>query len=75
MFTATNYASRFAFAMAVPHHDVTYAAHFAALAKEVFPGRIEQVPGDNGSGFSGALPGMPKRKSGGIATLIRIARR
>ena len=55
LLTATDHASRFALAIAVPRHDSQHAARFAALVKTLFPERIKQVLTDNGSEFQGAF--------------------
>ena len=55
LLTATDHASRFAVAIAVPRHDSRHAARFASLVKALFPGRIKQILTDNGSEFQGAF--------------------
>lgn len=55
IFTATDHASRFAFAVAVPRANSANAARFAGLVQSVFPAPIQQVLTDNGSEFAGAF--------------------
>ena len=55
LLTATDHASRFAVAIAVPRHDSHHAARFAALVQTLFPGRIRQILTDNASEFQGAF--------------------
>ncbi len=62
IFTATDHASRFSFAMAATCHDSQRAVHFATLVETVFPGRIEQVLSDNGSEFQGAFSDYAKAR-------------
>jgi len=55
IFTATDHASRFAFAVAVPRANSANAARFAGLVQSVFPAPIQQVLTDNGSEFAGTF--------------------
>ncbi len=70
IFIATDHASRFTFAMAATRHNSQHVARFAALVQTVFPGRIEQVLSDNGSGFQGDFADHAQRA--GLASLPHL---
>ena len=55
IFIATDHASRFAFALAVPRATSSNAARFVQLVQALFPAPIRQVLTDNGSEFLGAF--------------------
>ena len=63
IFTATDHASRFAFALAVPRANSSNAARFAQLVQALFLAPICQVLTDNGSEFLGAFDQYAQQQS------------